>query len=210
MTGTKGCSRIPICSFLQGYIDRWSELRTNVLATSNVLARIDRHAGELSEAQVRNYQRWPRLGQYVHPNKFIGRTYEEEVDWLKRWVAGRLAWIDSQDFPSPQVRSMASTGITQLETGDDQQSRQNSLHFGRLGPAPARRHRFVESHRIQRSDSLDEHSARDRSEPQRIQPVERAHGGAEVRRGTEARGRRLDEGRGEGMSRACDWATLAS
>lgn len=29
----------------------------------------------------------------------MGVTYQEEVDWLKGRMAGRLVWIDSQDFP---------------------------------------------------------------------------------------------------------------
>lgn len=89
--------------FLQRYIDRWSELRSSVLATSNVLARVDALVAQIGEAQVRNYQRWRTLGAYVHPNRFIGQSYEEEVAWMKQWITGRLAWIDSQGFPAPKV-----------------------------------------------------------------------------------------------------------
>jgi hypothetical protein len=89
--------------FLQRYIDRWSELRANVLATSNVLGRVDALVKQIGEAQVRNYTKWTNLGVYVHPNRFIGRTYQEEVGWLKDWITGRLAWIDSQGFPEPKV-----------------------------------------------------------------------------------------------------------
>jgi hypothetical protein len=90
--------------FLQRYIDRWTELRTNVLSTSNVLALVDRFAAELQEAQKRNYQRWPTLGKKVGPVKFVGKTYEEEVNWLKEWIKGRLDWIDSQGYPGPVVQ----------------------------------------------------------------------------------------------------------
>ena len=87
--------------FLQRYIDRWSELRTNVLSNSNVLALIDRFAAEIAEAQKLNYQRWPTLGKKIGTAFFVGQTWEEEVHWLKDWMVGRLAWIDSQDFPKP-------------------------------------------------------------------------------------------------------------
>ena len=60
--------------FVQKYIDRWAVLRTNVFATSNLLARIDKWSAQLQDAQVRNYKRWPTLGKYVHPNRFIGKT----------------------------------------------------------------------------------------------------------------------------------------
>jgi len=89
--------------FLQRYIDRWAELRTTVFATSNVLARIDRLTGELKEAQARNFQRWPILGKRIHISKYVGATYQDEVDWMRNWMAGRLAWIDSQDFPPPAM-----------------------------------------------------------------------------------------------------------
>jgi len=87
--------------FNQKYIDRWGELRRGLFATTNVLARVDALAGELSEAQVRNYQRWPILGQYVWPNWYIGQTYADEVNWMKQWTIGRLAWIDSNYLPAP-------------------------------------------------------------------------------------------------------------
>jgi hypothetical protein len=35
--------------------------------------------------------------------KFAGKTYEEEVNWLKAWIKGRLDWIDSQGYPGPVV-----------------------------------------------------------------------------------------------------------
>jgi hypothetical protein len=89
--------------FLQRYIDRWSELRASVLSTSNVLALIDRYADELKDAQKRNYERWPTLGNNVGPNWFVGQTYEEEVNYLKDWMRGRLEWIDTQDFPKPAI-----------------------------------------------------------------------------------------------------------
>ena len=98
--------------FLQKYIDRWAVLRTNVFATSNILARIDEWADYLKDAQVRNYQRWPTLGKFVSPNRYIGHTYEDEVRYLKNWITGRLAWIDSQGFPVPscEVAQESSTG----------------------------------------------------------------------------------------------------
>jgi hypothetical protein len=95
--------------FLQRYIDPWSELRTNVLSTSNVLALIDRFAAEIAEAQKLNYQRWPTLGKKVGPVFFVGQTWEEEVQWFKDWMAGRLAWIDSQDFPKPVLQVLTNS-----------------------------------------------------------------------------------------------------
>jgi len=93
--------------FLQKYIDRWAVLRTNVFATSNLLARLDQWTVELGQAPVRNYERWPTIGTYVSPNRFNGQTFEDELGYLKNWITGRLAWIDSQGFPAPAFQTAA-------------------------------------------------------------------------------------------------------
>jgi hypothetical protein len=90
--------------FLQRYIDRWAELRTNILATSNLLARIDQYIKAWgADAIDRNYKRWPTLDKRIFPNPTVGDTYEAEVQYLKNWITGRLAWIDTQDFPPPSI-----------------------------------------------------------------------------------------------------------
>jgi hypothetical protein len=89
--------------FLQRYIDRWSELRKTVFATSNVLAQVDRLASEVNEAQARNYARWHTLKKPLLGVSGVLRTYDEHVKWLKDWITARLAWIDTQDFPPPVV-----------------------------------------------------------------------------------------------------------
>ena len=87
--------------FTQRYIDRWGELRRDVLATPNLLARVDELAAFLNEGQVRNYQKWRILGTYVWPNWYVGKTYQDEINWMKQWIAARLAWIDGNYTPAP-------------------------------------------------------------------------------------------------------------
>jgi hypothetical protein len=91
--------------FTQRYIDRWGELRKDIFATSNLVARVDELAAFLNEAQVRNYVKWRILGTYVWPNQYIGKTYLDEVNWMKQWIAGRLAWIDGNYTPAPTLSS---------------------------------------------------------------------------------------------------------
>ncbi len=78
------------------YADRWFELRENLLATGRLLQDIDSTAALLSEAQVRNFDRWHILGSYVWPNWFIAETYDEEINWMSGWLKQRLDWMDSQ------------------------------------------------------------------------------------------------------------------
>src|SRR6266542_842677 len=87
--------------FLQRYVDRWSELRTNILATSNVLAVVDGIVSQLKGAQRRNTARWELEGRHASLRARVGVSLEDEVKLLKDWITGRLSWIDSQEFPKP-------------------------------------------------------------------------------------------------------------
>ncbi|MBI3869625.1 MAG: CotH kinase family protein [Verrucomicrobia bacterium] len=82
--------------FNQEYIDRWWELRRGPFQLEAIIKRVDQMAAELGEAQSRNFRRWPILGRFVHPNSFVGSSYEEEVNWMKAWIRRRIAWIDGQ------------------------------------------------------------------------------------------------------------------
>jgi hypothetical protein len=89
--------------FGQRYVDRWGQLRTNVFAVSNMQARIDAMVAQLGEATARNFERWPILGKKVWPNYYVGRTYEDEINWMKDWIARRVNWIDRQFVAAPTL-----------------------------------------------------------------------------------------------------------
>jgi len=55
-------------------------------------------AAVLEQPALRHYQKWPILGNYVWPNNFIGQTFQEEVNYLKTWIAQRAAWMDANMF----------------------------------------------------------------------------------------------------------------
>jgi spore coat protein CotH len=77
---------------------RWLELRQTTLSNAYLMNYIDSMALLLTEPAARNYNRWPILGTYVWPNNFIGDTYQEEVDYMKNWLTGRLTWMDNNMF----------------------------------------------------------------------------------------------------------------
>jgi hypothetical protein len=82
-----------------------------VFAASNLLARVDEITALLHEAQARNFERWPILGSAINPNWFAGDTYEEEVKWMKDWIAGRLSWIDKQFVSPPSLSSQSEAKL---------------------------------------------------------------------------------------------------
>ena len=90
---------------------RWRQLREGFLNTDSVNAWIDSMAVYLDESQQRNFQKWPILGQYVNWNYFVGQTYQEEIDYLKTWIAGRSAWLDNN---LPGVCNL-STAVSAIE-----------------------------------------------------------------------------------------------
>jgi hypothetical protein len=77
---------------------RWLELRQTTLSNAYLMNYIDSMALLLAGPAARNYNRWPILGTYVWPNNFIGDTYQEEVDYMKNWLTGRLTWMDNNMF----------------------------------------------------------------------------------------------------------------
>jgi hypothetical protein len=89
--------------FAQRYVDRWGQLRTNQIAAANVLARVDDLAALLTESQARNFKRWRIMGRSVWPNTFVGKTYEEEIWYLKQWMQTRLDWIEKQFLSAPTL-----------------------------------------------------------------------------------------------------------
>ena len=84
-------------SFQEQVKKRWKELREGPLHTDTIMETIDSQASLLEESQKRNFTKWPALGaDEFWPNYFLGKTYQEEVDYLKSWIVNRLVWLDAQ------------------------------------------------------------------------------------------------------------------
>jgi len=92
--------------FWQRWIDRYQELRRDVLSDTNVAAIIQGFADQVVTEQTREQARWgvqPRSGSvgsggYAH--EFPG-TYQGEVDWMKYWYRLRLAFMDNNFLAPP-------------------------------------------------------------------------------------------------------------
>lgn len=73
---------------------RWNEVKGNDI--NKIAANIDKTALYLKTTQAKNFTRWPILNQYVWPNQFVLGSYEKEVAQLKKWLAERTAWMDTE------------------------------------------------------------------------------------------------------------------
>ena len=89
--------------FGQRYVDRLGEARATVFSNSNLMARIDALVAELGGAVGRNYERWPILSRRIWPNTFLGKTHDDEINYLKDFTRQRLAWIDRQFLAAPAL-----------------------------------------------------------------------------------------------------------
>ncbi len=124
-------------SYANGLKCRWEELRTGPLKTSNIHNFIDSLANYLQESRIRNFQRWPIIGQYVNWNGFVGQSYQEDLDYLKTYIANRATWVDNnipgtcslaleegefnaayhKVWPNPSSEDL-NLGISLFQTGD--------------------------------------------------------------------------------------------
>ncbi len=97
--------------FAQRYVDRWAAWRTNVFSTTGICARADQITAQVREAAGRNFTRWPIIGEGIGPEYFTGRTWDEDLRYMKDWITNRLAWMDAQ-FVAPPVPSIPAGLIT--------------------------------------------------------------------------------------------------
>lgn len=73
--------------FAERVLGRWKALRKGIFALDSMSATIDRLVDTVSEARIRNLQRWPEMDDEF--------SYEEEIRRMKEWIAKRTTWIDN-------------------------------------------------------------------------------------------------------------------
>lgn len=77
---------------------RWQALRANQISTSAIHTQIDTWVDYLESngALDRNFETWPVIGVALPFNSFVGDSYEEEISYIKNWVAVRVSWMDGE------------------------------------------------------------------------------------------------------------------
>jgi len=93
---------------------RWFSLRGNVLNLDRIQRFIDNVADTLAEAQERNFILWPPPGKkgpgfWPMPKVFYSfQSYQDEIDYLKSWIADRISWMDENVLLFSDVQSRSS------------------------------------------------------------------------------------------------------
>jgi hypothetical protein len=81
--------------FWQKWVDRWQELRGTHFANTNLNALIDQLAGEVRQAQPREFKKWRVT--------LRGGSFQSEVNLMKNWLSNRMDFIDKQLAPPPRL-----------------------------------------------------------------------------------------------------------
>lgn len=97
---------------------RWETLRAGPLHQDSIYAWMDQHEALLGTAINRNFTKWNVLGQNIwyQPDP-IPADYPGEIQYMKTWIASRLAWMDA-NMPgdcSQDVASLESVTAPKIE-----------------------------------------------------------------------------------------------
>lgn len=75
---------------------RYAKLRRTELSLARIHKRIDDYSKLLEGPQKRNFAKWNLMRVHFRHRAFTPSTYEEEVEYIKEWLDGRINWLDSQ------------------------------------------------------------------------------------------------------------------
>ena len=104
-----------------GYAQPWFRIIMQTAAAQKVLARLwkkvkdenlqqrlldyaDKNAALLQQSQALNYQRWNSLNRKVWFEDALFNTYNEYIDFVKRFIVDRIAWFD--DSYSSEIKDI--------------------------------------------------------------------------------------------------------
>jgi len=74
---------------------RYIELRSTVLSNSNINQKIDSLSNICRQSADLNFKKWDVLKSTdCWPNYYLGKTYDDEIRYLKQWVEQRLLFMD--------------------------------------------------------------------------------------------------------------------
>jgi hypothetical protein len=100
--------------FWQRWIDRWTDLRRTTLTTDSIYSVVTNLSSQLTQAQPREATRWasqdgvgPRSGTLSangYSYSFPG-TYQGEISFLKKWLADRADFLDTNFLRAPVFSS---------------------------------------------------------------------------------------------------------
>ncbi|MDR1743582.1 MAG: CotH kinase family protein [Dysgonamonadaceae bacterium] len=71
----------------------WVKVKGLLPALTTIM---DEKTANIRYAQIKNFSRWPILGQYISVGLVKFNTWQEEVDYAKKFLNDRAEWMDSE------------------------------------------------------------------------------------------------------------------
>ena len=93
--------------------ETWNERRSTIYSDERINEVVDSLASLLREsgALQRNFQAWPIWSRRVWPNHYLSTSYEEELAWLRQWIAARCKWMDDRLSGAEVIVEVAPVSI---------------------------------------------------------------------------------------------------
>ena len=89
---------------------RWQAMRQGPMHLDSITLWIDNQRAVMQTAIDRNFIKWQFLGSQIWIEPFpIPQDYQEEIDYMKDWIANRLVWLDANMPGNCQYDVIAST-----------------------------------------------------------------------------------------------------
>ena len=87
----------------------YAQYRDNdIISEDALLSVVDNSAEELEESQTLNFLRWNIMNNKVHENPVVHGSYSAEVENIRRYINGRIAWMDNKLEYSATDKSTAT------------------------------------------------------------------------------------------------------
>jgi hypothetical protein len=76
--------------------NRYFELRKTVLSNHNINSAIDSLSASCKSSSALNFKKWDVLNSTEFwPNYYLGKSYNDEINYLKTWINKRLQFLDA-------------------------------------------------------------------------------------------------------------------
>lgn len=79
--------------FIRKVQERWKEIYPKLLEVPDY---IEEQREYMRAAADRNFKEWPILNTYVWPNYYPKGTYDQHVDFMKKFYTDRLYWLNAE------------------------------------------------------------------------------------------------------------------
>ena len=106
----------------------YAHFRDNdIITAQKLLDVVDDYTNKLETSQKLNFIRWPVMNTAVHQNPTVHGSYAAEVENVKKYISGRIEWMDKKLGYLPGGAGTTSTSEVILE--NDQSVRAYANHI---------------------------------------------------------------------------------